>query len=237
MKKTEVTIKEMITLPEKVNMINEIVAGYFTQDDNGAVYYTPYFKDMYYLITFFKYAVTGIEFEEGEDIYKAVVSDRQLMQIYERWYSHTYAKHLTELTKQIDEVISYVEDMVDFRKKLLLKESGLVEQKLLQLINTEIENKQMEQNTIARMDSWMEKQEKLVEYNIKCAELLPPEKTAEILEGMTKVNFDTEKIGEIIAREYFGSNEHGEKLKELFDAKQEEIRRLKEGADNDTIGN
>ena len=67
--------------------------------------------------------------------------------------------------------------------------------------------------------------------------MLPPEKTAEILEGMAKVNFDTEKIGEIIAREYFGSNEHGEKLKELFDAKQEEIRRLKEGADNDTIGN
>ena len=55
--------------------------------------------------------------------------------------------------------------------------------------------------------------------------MLPPEESAEIMRKMAENNFDVAKVAEIVADKYFGSNEHADKLKELFDFKQGEIKK------------
>ena len=73
MKKDNFRIKENITMVDKVNAINLIVSSYFT---NGE--YTPYYSKMAEVMAVVTYFIEGIEFEEGEDIYDAVMQDEEL---------------------------------------------------------------------------------------------------------------------------------------------------------------
>ena len=73
MKKGKIEIKKNITMVDKVNAINLIVSSYFT---NGE--YTPYYSDMAQVMAVVTYFIEGIEFEEGEDIYDAVMQDEEL---------------------------------------------------------------------------------------------------------------------------------------------------------------
>ena len=73
MKKDNFRIKENITMVDKVNAINLIVSSYFT---NGE--YTPYYSKMAEVMAVITYFFEGIEFEDDEDIYHAVMQDEDL---------------------------------------------------------------------------------------------------------------------------------------------------------------
>ena len=76
MKKGKIEIKKNISMVDKVNAINLIVSSYFT---NGE--YTPYYSKMAEVMAVVTYFIEGIEFEEGEDIYNAVMQDEELVDI------------------------------------------------------------------------------------------------------------------------------------------------------------
>ena len=73
MKKGKIEIKKNISMVDKVNAINLIVSSYFTDGE-----YTPYYSDMAQVMAVVTYFIEGIEFEEGEDIYDAVMQDEEL---------------------------------------------------------------------------------------------------------------------------------------------------------------
>ena len=73
MKKGKIEIKKNISIVDKVNAINLIVSSYFT---NGE--YTPYYSDMAQVMAVVTYFIEGIEFENDEDIYTAVMQDEEL---------------------------------------------------------------------------------------------------------------------------------------------------------------
>ena len=76
MKKGKIEIKKNISIVDKVNAINLIVSSYFT---NGE--YTPYYSDMAQVMAVVTYFIEGIEFENDEDIYTAVMQDEELSDI------------------------------------------------------------------------------------------------------------------------------------------------------------
>ena len=76
MKKGKIEIKKNISMVDKVNAINLIVSSYFTDGE-----YTPYYSDMAQVMAVITYFIEGIEFEEGEDIYNAVMQDEELVDI------------------------------------------------------------------------------------------------------------------------------------------------------------
>ena len=76
MKKGKIEIKKNISMVDKVNAINLIVSSYFT---NGE--YTPYYSDMAQVMAVVTYFIDGIEFENDEDIYTAVMQDEELSDI------------------------------------------------------------------------------------------------------------------------------------------------------------
>ena len=76
MKKGKIEIKKNISMVDKVNAINLIVSSYFT---NGE--YTPYYSDMAQVMAVVTYFIEGIEFENDEDIYTAVMQDEELLDI------------------------------------------------------------------------------------------------------------------------------------------------------------
>ena len=76
MKKGKIEIKKNITMVDKVNAINLIVSSYFTDGE-----YTPYYSDMAQVMAVITYFIEGIEFENDEDIYTAVMQDEELVDI------------------------------------------------------------------------------------------------------------------------------------------------------------
>ena len=76
MKKGKIEIKKNISMVDKVNAINLIVSSYFTDGE-----YTPYYSKMAEVMAVVTYFIEGIEFEEGEDIYDAVMQDEELVDI------------------------------------------------------------------------------------------------------------------------------------------------------------
>ena len=73
MKKGKIEIKKNISIVDKVNAINLIVSSYFTDGE-----YTPYYSKMAEVMAVVTYFIEGIDFEEGEDIYDAVMQDEEL---------------------------------------------------------------------------------------------------------------------------------------------------------------
>ena len=76
MKKGKIEIKKNISMVDKVNAINLIVSSYFTDGE-----YTPYYSDMAQVMAVVTYFIEGIEFENDEDIYTAVMQDEELVDI------------------------------------------------------------------------------------------------------------------------------------------------------------
>ena len=70
MTKTNVKVKESLTMEERVVITNHLVDSYFTEKDDGTVIYTPYMVDSALIIAFFLYCVDGIEFDDDDKIYE-----------------------------------------------------------------------------------------------------------------------------------------------------------------------
>lgn len=231
MNKSNMSVKRALTMSDIIEMTNEIVNGYFSIIE-GIQYYTPYFKDITYFKSFIKNAVSGIEFEEDEDIDASILSDGELRELFEDWSTSTFSKNDT-LHQQINDILENVKDMVEFRKQLMIAQAGIpdlsalayIESKMEMLLDKEIERNETETKALNDLDKYIKDLSKLNDYQLKCAEMLPPEESAEIMRKMADNNFDAGKVAEIVADKYFGSNEHADKLKELFDYKQEEIRK------------
>ena len=103
MKKTNPMIKLDITLIDKINAVECIVASYFT---NGE--YTPYYAEMAETIAIVTYFIEGIEFDKDESIYDAVITDEEIMNLI---------KHVSD-SDDMKFVKSMIKDKVNFFKEL-----------------------------------------------------------------------------------------------------------------------
>lgn len=73
MKKTDMKLKESLTLTEKVMAINNIVSSNFMDDD-----YTPYYDKLGRITTIIKYLIDGIELEDEDNLLELYNSDNEM---------------------------------------------------------------------------------------------------------------------------------------------------------------
>lgn len=136
--KSNVVLKDAMSLADKVKMTTELADSYFMQDkSSGEWQYTPYFSEVNIVTAFFLYCVDGLEFEKlpdengntvTESVYDAVIADDEVFRLYteiveaareeERVQFESY-EHKILLTQFLS-VLTDVADMVEFRKQQLL---------------------------------------------------------------------------------------------------------------------
>lgn len=73
MKKTNMKLKESLTLTEKVMAIKNIVSANFTDND-----YTPYYNNLARVTAVLKYFIDGVEFENNDNLFELYMSDKEL---------------------------------------------------------------------------------------------------------------------------------------------------------------
>lgn len=73
MKKTNMKLKESLTLTEKVMAVENIVSANFIDND-----YTPYYNDLAKITAVLKYFIDGIEIENDDNLFELYMSDKEL---------------------------------------------------------------------------------------------------------------------------------------------------------------
>ena len=217
MLKDNMRIKESITLQDRINAIETIVSFYFMDGD-----YTPYYKDEGEISAVIRNFIDGIEFEKGESVFAAYYNDEDLRKlvnvfilkpVFEDTDDEEEKKtqdSIRECYNMMEIIREYVKDKVEFEKQKYLH------------ANPDLDKIVMAADTI--IDYF----ENFSRMNF---EILTPENLEKAQRIFNKISesgfeFTTENIINVIKDA--SSFNMDEATKEIVDAKNMEIRELKE---------
>nr|WP_297932443.1 hypothetical protein [uncultured Lachnoclostridium sp.] len=108
MKKTLLKVKNTITFEDKVNAIT-LILNAFWDDKTGE--YTPWYEEPAKVIAVAKYFIEGYELEDGENLYNLYLSDDDLKGLVDNFIYPDYESR-NETTKIYIKVMDFVNHMV-----------------------------------------------------------------------------------------------------------------------------
>lgn len=120
-KKPELKNEYNLTMEDEINAINEIADMFFQEktdeEGNVSVEYTPYYEKIGQINAISKYFIHGIEFEPGEDIYNAVMQDKDIRPLIDEVLSPNEGSlNFTFQQKIFFNIMDKVYDIVEYRK-------------------------------------------------------------------------------------------------------------------------
>lgn len=204
MKKTNPQIKNEYTLKmqdeiDAIEMIADMFFREVTDDDgNTTTKYTPYLEKVGQVNAIARYFLTGIEFEKGEDVYDAVMEDKDIRPLVDKFLISNYDEMTTREQKIMAHVMDEVYEIVSFRKANMLAQvqneaNAVLTYKLLELIEKEQEKTQKEIETSENLNAWVDEQRK---YQEELNAVIPIEKQKEFFE-----NFDMDAMSQSIYKQ------------------------------------
>ena len=215
--KDNMRIKESITLQDRINAIETIVSFYFMDGD-----YTPYYKDEGEISAVIRNFIDGIEFEKGESVFSAYYNDEDLRKLVNMFILKPVDKEPeSEEDKRIQNSIRELYDMMEVIREYVADKVEFEKQKYLHA-NPDLDKIVMAADTI--IDSF----ENFSRMNF---EILTPENLEKAQRIFNKISesgfeFTAENIVNVIRDA--SSFDMDEATKEIVDAKNSEIREIKE---------
>ena len=203
MKKTNPDIKNEYTLKmqDEVDAVEMIADMFFrettNEDGDVEIKYTPYLEKIGQVNAIVRYFLTGIEFEKGEDLYDAVMEDKDIEPLVMK-FMIPYGEKNTNPTREqkiMGQIMDKVYDMVEFRKAKMIAQiqnesNAVLTYKILELIEKEHEKTEKEIEATENLNNWIDEQRKQQE---ELNALITPEMQKEFIEKFD-VNSMTESI-------------------------------------------
>ena len=214
--KDNMRIKESITLQDRINAIETIVSFYFMDGD-----YTPYYKDEGEISAVIRNFIDGIEFEKGESVFSAYYNDEDLRKLVNMFILKPVDKEPeSEEDERIQNSIRELYDMMETIRKYVADKVEFEKQKYLHA-NPDLDKIVMVVQVIDSFENFSR-----MNFEIFTPENL--EKAQKIFNKISESGFEltTENIINVIKDA--SSFNMDEATKEIVDAKNSEIRELKE---------
>ena len=208
MKKIDPQIKNDFTLKmqDEIDAIEMIADMFFRdiEDDDGNITtkYTPYLEKIGQVNAIVRYFLTGVEFDDGEDVYDAVMEDKDIEPLVKK-FMVPYGEKIEEPTREqkiMGQIMDKVYDMIEFRKAKMIAQTqnesnAILTYKILELIEKEREKNEKEIATTENLNAWVDEQRKQQE---ELNAIVTPEMQKEFIEKFD-VNAMTEAIYKKIA--------------------------------------
>lgn len=203
MKKINPQIKNEFTLKmqDEVDAIEMIADMFFREvtdkDGNTETKYTPYLEKIGQVNAIVRYFLEGIEFDDGEDVYDAVMDDKDIRPLIEQFLI-PYGEKITNPTREqkiMGQIMDKVYDMIEFRKAKMIAQAqnesnAILTYKIIELIEKEHEKTEKEIEATENLNNWIEEQRKQQE---ELNAIVTPEMQKEFIEKFD-VNVMTEAI-------------------------------------------
>ena len=213
MKKIDPQIKNDFTLKmqDEIDAIEMIADMFFRdiEDDDGNITtkYTPYLEKIGQVNAIVRYFLTGVEFDDGEDVYDAVMEDKDIEPLVKK-FMVPYGEKIEEPTREqkiMGQIMDKVYDMIEFRKAKMIAQTqnesnAILTYKILELIEKEREKNEKEIATTENLNAWVDEQRKQQE---ELNALITPEMQKEFIE-----KFDVNAMTETIYKKISESDLH-----------------------------
>ena len=213
MKKIDPQIKNDFTLKmqDEIDAIEMIADMFFRdiEDDDGNITtkYTPYLEKIGQVNAIVRYFLTGIEFDDGEDVYDAVMEDKDIEPLVKK-FMVPYGEKIEEPTREqkiMGQIMDKVYDMIEFRKAKMIAQTqnesnAILTYKILELIEKEREKNEKEIVTTENLNAWVDEQRKQQE---ELNAIITPEMQKEFFE-----KFDVNAMTETIYKKISESDLH-----------------------------
>ena len=214
----EVKIKDNITVFDLADVIDTVVSFIIRKDNNG-IKYTPYYKEIGYVIGVVRYLIEGIEIEEGDDIYSESNRNKEISNVLDTFNMKYPSKYefiidnVTDIVEQKKQEYS-APDFTDIKEQL---KKSIAQEQALNDLNIKLAKKQ---NTL------LSQQIKTNEYQMKVMDSMTPEESAELNKKLLSGEYDINKVTEMAVKQYLESGIHKGKEKELIESQQATIHDL-----------
>ena len=213
MKKIDPKIKNDFTLKmqDEIDAIEMIADMFFRdiEDDDGNITtkYTPYLEKIGQVNAIVRYFLTGVEFDDGEDVYDAVMEDKDIEPLVKK-FMVPYGEKIEEPTREqkiMGQIMDKVYDMIEFRKAKMIAQTqnesnAILTYKILELIEKEREKNEKEIATTENLNAWVDEQRKQQE---ELNKVVTPEMQKEFFE-----KFDVNAMTETIYKKISESDLH-----------------------------
>lgn len=213
MKKIDPQIKNDFTLKmqDEIDAIEMIADMFFRdiEDDDGNITtkYTPYLEKIGQVNAIVRYFLTGVEFDDGEDVYDAVMEDKDIEPLVKK-FMVPYGEKIDEPTREqkiMGQIMDKVYDMIEFRKAKMIAQTqnesnAILTYKILELIEKEREKNEKEIATTENLNTWVDEQRKQQE---ELNKVVTPEMQKEFFE-----KFDVNAMTETIYKKISESDLH-----------------------------
>ena len=213
MKKINPDIKNDFTLKmqDEIDAIEMIADMFFRdiEDDDGNITtkYTPYLEKIGQVNAIVRYFLTGVEFDDGEDVYDAVMEDKDIEPLVKK-FMVPYGEKIEEPTREqkiMGQIMDKVYDMIEFRKAKMIAQTqnesnAILTYKILELIEKEREKNEKEIATTENLNAWVDEQRKQQE---ELNAIVTPEMQKEFFE-----KFDVNAMTETIYKKISESDLH-----------------------------
>lgn len=213
MKKINPQIKNEFTLKmqDEIDAIEMIADMFFREvtdeDGNTTTKYTPYLEKIGQVNAIVRYFLEGIEFEDGEDVYDAVMDDKNIEPLVMK-FMIPYGEKITSPTREqkiMGQIMDKVYDIVEFRKANILAQvqneaNSVLTYKILELIEKEQEKTLKEIEANENLNAWVDEQRRQQE---ELNKLIPVEKQKEFFE-----NFNADDIVKTVYNQISESDLH-----------------------------
>lgn len=207
-------IKKDINQYDIGNIVDVAVEFVIGKDDNGNIYYRPYFMDDGIRYGVILYVVDGIRFDPDDNILELYDKEEELSSVVDAFLSESTVA---------DEITMYVRDIVDFRKKQYTSISDTLADELRTLMHKEeILNDMLTE--AARVQKKVLEQQALE--NARNEEIMSHLSQDEILAMQKKLasgEYNMKELADNVVAKYVDSELHRMKQDEVAEAKSDKI--------------
>lgn len=171
MKKINPQIKNdfALKMQDEVDAIEMIADMFFREvtDEEGNITtkYTPYLEKIGQVNAIVRYFLEGIEFEKSEDVYDAVMEDKDIEPLVMK-FMIPYGEKITNPTREqkiMGQIMDKVYDIVEFKKADILTQkqnesNAILTYKIIELVEKEQERNEKEISVMDNFNNWIDEQ-------------------------------------------------------------------------------
>ncbi len=230
MTKKNIKVKDSITLENKVIITEYLADSYFSEDEYGAIQYTPYNFDPALVTAFFLYCVEGVEFDRKEiekdssnneftdddfvgleNVYEAVSSDEELMNLYTSILSTNVNDEdhpNIKMVRMLHAIVNDVSDMVEFKKQQIIHNNPILISKLYEILEVQEQVDRLRLEVMESENTVLQQQINENSYGEEVMKHMSPEDLAALNKKIIDGEMDYNKMADLVIQKYLNKNNH-----------------------------
>ena len=188
------SIKQPITLAEKIDVINTMVSYVIDREKNGSLRYTPYCRYCGLVAGIARFCLEGVLWEEGDDLYSLSQQEPRLRSLIQEFMENRQ--------EEMEFIQTNASAVIEYRKQELLYRNPLMDRKLGEILEKEAELHQALIRAARQQEELLSQQARQNAYNEEVMKLMTPQEMAEANKKLLSADMTPDQLTSQVAQQY-----------------------------------